>query len=335
LRGCECGLPHGRARSVVMKRPRATSSAADVAAAELPAEAAAAAGAAAAGDTSGENHAALPAAAGGAKPAKLRAPAALAWMRVPAPIDAARVIMLSDLAELDPRLQETLRASHIDRLFPVQAAVWDTLRSERREAHDICLNAPTGSGKTLAYALPVCAALSGRIIRRLRALVVLPTHDLAHQVRVAAVACRVLKCAPLASLLLRRRDGAPPRQVGAVFRPLCDAVGLSVAVASGKGTLAGEAAALVQQQGEHTESCVDVLVVTPGRCATLLWLPLCCTRRHRSCSARTLHVRRISLAGWSRTCRARRASPCNTCGIWWWTKRTACFARHIRCACED
>ena len=45
------------------------------------------------------------------------------------------------------------------------------------------MSAPTGSGKTLAYALPIIEALSSRIITRLRALIVVPTRDLATQVK--------------------------------------------------------------------------------------------------------------------------------------------------------
>ena len=48
---------------------------------------------------------------------------------------------------------------------------------------DFCVCAPTGSGKTLAYALPIIASLSSRIVPRLRALVILPTRDLAVQVK--------------------------------------------------------------------------------------------------------------------------------------------------------
>jgi ATP-dependent RNA helicase DDX51/DBP6 len=129
---------------------------------------------------------AAPAAA--AAVAKLRAPAALAWMRTAATIDAARVTALADVPNMDARLKATLQAAHIDRLFPVQATVWDVLRSEQLQPHDLCISAPTGSGKTLAYALPLVAALSGRVIRRLRALVVLPTHDLAQQVGAARAA---------------------------------------------------------------------------------------------------------------------------------------------------
>ncbi|CAI7769027.1 unnamed protein product [Closterium sp. NIES-53] len=52
----------------------------------------------------------------------------------------------------------------------------------RAASHDLCVCAPTGSGKTLAYALPVVQALAGRVVRRVRAVVVLPTRDLAAQV---------------------------------------------------------------------------------------------------------------------------------------------------------
>ena len=51
-----------------------------------------------------------------------------------------------------------------------------------------------------------------------------------------------------------------------MFQPLCQAVALRVAVASGKGPLSAEADALVELQGGDASSCVDVLVVTPGRC---------------------------------------------------------------------
>lgn len=43
--------------------------------------------------------------------------------------------------------------------------------------------APTGSGKTLAYALPIVAQLQQRVLPCLRVLVVVPTRDLALQVR--------------------------------------------------------------------------------------------------------------------------------------------------------
>ncbi len=104
-------------------------------------------------------------------------------MRAAGTVDAARDTPLASVPRLDARLQAALQAAAIQRLFPVQTAVWNALRCGPQDAHDLCIHAPTGSGKTLAYALPVVAALTGRVIRRLRALVVLPTHDLALQAR--------------------------------------------------------------------------------------------------------------------------------------------------------
>lgn len=70
----------------------------------------------------------------------------------------------------------------IESLFPVQMAVWLETIGPGGFERDICVNSPTGSGKTLAYALPIVQSLSTRKIKCLRALVVLPTRDLALQV---------------------------------------------------------------------------------------------------------------------------------------------------------
>lgn len=67
-------------------------------------------------------------------------------------------------------------------LFPVQVAVWQETVGPGSFERDLCINSPTGSGKTLAYALPIVNMLSTRAIKCLRALVVLPTRDLALQV---------------------------------------------------------------------------------------------------------------------------------------------------------
>ena len=47
---------------------------------------------------------------------------------------------------------------------------------------DLCVSAPTGSGKTLAYTVPIVELLQTRTIVQLRALVLVPTRDLAIQV---------------------------------------------------------------------------------------------------------------------------------------------------------
>ena len=64
----------------------------------------------------------------------------------------------------------------------MQVAVWQETIGPCSFERDFCINSPTGSGKTLAYALRIVQMLSTRAIKCLRALVVLPTHDLALQV---------------------------------------------------------------------------------------------------------------------------------------------------------
>lgn len=90
-----------------------------------------------------------------------------------------------------PFLVENLRRHNFEHFFPIQAlAIPDVLASERHahlRARDVCMTAPTGSGKTLAYVLPILNALAQNHTPRhgqhtLRALVVLPSRDLATQV---------------------------------------------------------------------------------------------------------------------------------------------------------
>lgn len=71
----------------------------------------------------------------------------------------------------------------IEGLFPFQSYVRDRLRRKHPEGpRDLCVSAPTGSGKTLAYVLPIVERLRGRVVGRLRALIVVPTRDLVPQV---------------------------------------------------------------------------------------------------------------------------------------------------------
>ncbi|KAJ3122398.1 ATP-dependent RNA helicase dbp6, partial [Irineochytrium annulatum] len=93
---------------------------------------------------------------------------------------------------LSPVTLRRLSALGITNLFPVQAAVLPRLLVSRHAsaltaptAGDLCVSAPTGSGKTLAYAIPVVESLVERVVCRLRCLVVVPTRDLAQQVREA------------------------------------------------------------------------------------------------------------------------------------------------------
>lgn len=83
-------------------------------------------------------------------------------------------------------LVSNLERDGYENFFPIQSLVIpDVIASERHSqirVRDICVSAPTGSGKSLAFVLPVLNALSSTTVRRLRALVVLPSRDLATQV---------------------------------------------------------------------------------------------------------------------------------------------------------
>ncbi|KAJ3043007.1 ATP-dependent RNA helicase dbp6 [Rhizophlyctis rosea] len=147
---------------------------------------------------------------------------------------------------LSPKVLSRLTSQNITHLFPVQAAVLPRLLRTRHSSapvppSDLCVSAPTGSGKTLAYALPIVEGLSARIIPRLRALVILPTRDLASQVK-------------------------------SVFDSLVKGTDIKVALVTGQTAFAAEQAMLVSREkgdvwteGDGGSSKVDVLVATPGR----------------------------------------------------------------------
>ncbi len=63
--------------------------------------------------------------------------------------------------------------------FPIQAA---TLR-DGLAGRDLCGRAPTGSGKTIAFGIPLVTRIGSAVPRRPKALVLVPTRELAAQVR--------------------------------------------------------------------------------------------------------------------------------------------------------
>nr|CAB3451359.1 unnamed protein product [Digitaria exilis] len=171
----------------------------------------------------------------------------LPWMRYPVDIDAFSGCPVAKLPRLDPRLAEALQRMGIESFFPVQEAAWMETIGPGAFERDVCINSPTGSGKTLAYALPIVQMLSTRKVRCLRALVVLPTRDLALQVK-------------------------------EVFDAIAPVVGLSVGSAVGQSSIADEVSNLVRKSKQdlyptideeyvkmEPQTKVDILVATPGR----------------------------------------------------------------------
>lgn len=84
----------------------------------------------------------------------------------------------SDLG-LPAAFTDRLAGDGITTPFPIQsAAIPDALAGR-----DVCGRAPTGSGKTFAFGLPLLATLDRATSRRPRGLVLVPTRELADQIR--------------------------------------------------------------------------------------------------------------------------------------------------------
>ena len=90
--------------------------------------------------------------------------------------------------DLAPFLIQNLQRDQYTSFFPIQSLVIPHILASERHEHiryrDICVSSPTGSGKTLAFVLPILHSIYTKcsIRRRLRALCVLPSRDLAVQV---------------------------------------------------------------------------------------------------------------------------------------------------------
>jgi len=134
-----------------------------------------------------------------------------------------------DALGLDPRLVTALARQQITEPTPVQAAVVPDAMS----GADVLGRARTGSGKTLAFGLPMLSHLAGRRSRpkRPRGLIVVPTRELAQQVRRS-------------------------------LEPLAGAVSLRLATVYGGTPYDG--------QIRRLRGGVDVVVATPGRLRDLI-----------------------------------------------------------------
>ncbi|XP_066227329.1 ATP-dependent RNA helicase DDX51 isoform X1 [Saccopteryx leptura] len=154
------------------------------------------------------------------------------------------LVPIEDIPEVHPDLQKKLRAHGISSYFPVQAAVIPILLESAAngflvgrggyQPRDLCVSAPTGSGKTLAFVIPIVQALLQRAVCQVRALVVLPTKELA-------------------------------QQVSKVFNVYTDATLLRVSLVTGQKSLAKEQESLVQKTADGFRCLADIVVATPGR----------------------------------------------------------------------
>lgn len=151
-------------------------------------------------------------------------------------------ISLSKVDFLNEELQKLLAKNNVEYLFPVQSAVAPCIINENKilsrkqyQPCDICVQSPTGSGKTLSYVLPIIEILSKKIIHQLSCIVVLPSTDLAVQVK-------------------------------HVFDQYIQGFNLKVALLSGLHTFTKEQNKLVEKSLLGNVSIkVDIIVCTPGR----------------------------------------------------------------------
>ncbi|CEO99519.1 RNA helicase [Plasmodiophora brassicae] len=130
---------------------------------------------------------------------------------------------------IDERIKSTLASGFgIRSLFALQAFLIPRLEQNRVLGIDCCITSPTGSGKSLCFAIPIVNRLMHRIVPRLRALVLVPTRDLAVQLR-------------------------------GVFDKLTSGLGLTIGMAIGQRSF--------DLEQDELRCAVDILIATPGRLA--------------------------------------------------------------------
>ncbi|CAK9783418.1 ATP-dependent RNA helicase ROK1 [Cutaneotrichosporon oleaginosum] len=163
--------------------------------------------------------------------------------------------LFKDESPLRKPLIRALNAANIHSLWGVQCAVSGSLLA----GHDTMCIAPTGSGKTLSYLLPTLVQLRqparklGEEGKGIRALILVPTHDLAvqiHGVLKAITAGQKWRCMVLSK---------------ATQKAVCDS-------APGRNSGSDEEEEKEESEGEEEEGGlgIDVLVATPERLHHLL-----------------------------------------------------------------
>lgn len=91
------------------------------------------------------------------------------------------------MSSIDSIIKENLQRIGIKQLFPVQTDVMPMILKDfvcegTYRPNDICVCSPTGSGKTLAFAIPIVQYMLALKPHDTRAIVVIPTIELAKQV---------------------------------------------------------------------------------------------------------------------------------------------------------
>lgn len=110
------------------------------------------------------------------------------WLASPIRVDPDTTHAFAELG-IAPNSAKILESKGFKDAFAVQTAVLPLLLPSPDRQGDVVVAAPTGSGKTLSYVLPMVHDISKGVITKLRAVIVLPTRDLVHQVQAACEAC--------------------------------------------------------------------------------------------------------------------------------------------------
>ncbi|KAF4550688.1 DEAD/DEAH box helicase-like protein 1 [Elsinoe fawcettii] len=108
------------------------------------------------------------------------------WIQNPVRVSATRTVSFDDLRLLPEKTVFHLKTKGFSNAFAVQTALLPRLYTPfdyiPYRPNDLCVSAPTGSGKTLGYALPIIENMKRRQnVRKLRAVVVVPTRELVTQ----------------------------------------------------------------------------------------------------------------------------------------------------------
>ncbi|EDV29576.1 uncharacterized protein TRIADDRAFT_52102 [Trichoplax adhaerens] len=162
------------------------------------------------------------------------------WIAKPNYINSHDKIKIDQVSYLQKFILKKLKKQGMSHLFPVQSTIIPTILKDYQHfglctplpVHDICVSAPTGSGKTLVYVLPIIQVLMRRSVMLLRALILVPTADLAYQVK-------------------------------KVFEQFNEGSGLKIATAIGQRNFKIEQGELIDALGGRSN--VDILIATPGR----------------------------------------------------------------------